>query len=143
VPITKRSVNEILEGLHVEPLNSGVCYGDWIASPAGGELDSINPATGELLAKVQMAGPADYECVVARACEAFVDWRMMPAPKRGEIVREIGNELRAHKADLGALVTLEMGKIAAEGQGEVQEMIDIADFAVGLSRQRTAGPSHV
>jgi len=135
VPIANRSVNEILERLHVEPVNSGVCYGDWIASPSGGELDSFNPATGELLAKVRMAGPADYELVVERAREAFVDWRMMPAPKRGEIVREIGNELREHKTDLGALVTLEMGKIAAEGQGEVQEMIDIADFAVGLSRQ--------
>ncbi|HUA61383.1 MAG TPA: aldehyde dehydrogenase family protein [Verrucomicrobiae bacterium] len=135
MPIANRSVNEILERLHVEPVNSGVCYGDWIASPSGGELDSFNPATGELLAKVRMAGPADYELVVERAREAFVDWRMMPAPKRGEIVREIGNELREHKTDLGALVTLEMGKIAAEGQGEVQEMIDIADFAVGLSRQ--------
>jgi len=135
VPIANQSVNEILERLHVEPLNSGACYGDWIADPSGGELDSFNPATGELLAKVQMAGPDDYESVVAHAREAFLDWRMIPAPKRGEIVREIANELREHKADLGALVTLEMGKIAAEGQGEVQEMIDIADFAVGLSRQ--------
>ena len=135
MPIANQSVNEILERLHVEPLNSGACYGDWIADPSGGELDSFNPATGELLAKVQMAGPDDYESVVAHAREAFLDWRMIPAPKRGEIVREIANELREHKADLGALVTLEMGKIAAEGQGEVQEMIDIADFAVGLSRQ--------
>jgi len=119
----------------VEPVNSGACYGDWIASPSGGELESLNPATGEVLAKVQLAAPADYECVVERAREAFRDWRMVPAPKRGEIVREIGNELRQHKADLGALITLEMGKILAEGQGEVQEMIDIADFAVGLSRQ--------
>src|SRR5947209_1792274 len=82
-----------------------------------------------------MAGPADYELVVSRASEAFLDWRMLPAPKRGEIVREIADELRAHRADLGALVSLEMGKILAEGLGEVQEMIDIADFAVGLSRQ--------
>jgi aldehyde dehydrogenase (NAD+) len=82
-----------------------------------------------------MAGPADYEAVVARASEAFLYWRMVPAPKRGEIVREIADELRAHKADLGALVTLEMGKILPEGLGEVQEMIDIADFSVGLSRQ--------
>src|SRR5947209_14951143 len=82
-----------------------------------------------------MAGPADYELVVSRASEAFQEWRMLPAPKRGEIVREIGNELRAHKHDLGALVTLEMGKILPEGLGEVQEMIDICDFAVGLSRQ--------
>jgi aldehyde dehydrogenase (NAD+) len=135
VPTADPAILEILEKLHIEPLNSGACYGDWIASPSGGELSSINPATGEVLAKVQLASPSDYECVIARAREAFPDWRMVPAPKRGEIVRKIGNELREHKADLGALVTLEMGKILAEGQGEVQEMIDIADFAVGLSRQ--------
>jgi aldehyde dehydrogenase (NAD+) len=129
------SVSDILEKLHIEPVNSGACSGDWIPNPSGGEFASINPSTGEPLAKILSAGPADYDTVVARAQEAFVDWRMVPAPKRGEIVREIGNELRAHKADLGALVTLEMGKIRAEGMGEVQEMIDIADFAVGLSRQ--------
>jgi L-aminoadipate-semialdehyde dehydrogenase len=129
------SIPEILEKLHIEPLNSGACYGDWIASPSGAELDSLNPATGEPLAKVKLAGPADYEYVMQRASEAFLDWRMVPAPKRGQIVREIADELREHKADLGALVTLEMGKILPEGLGEVQEMIDIADFAVGLSRQ--------
>src|SRR5205807_9844469 len=89
----------------------------------------------EVLARIQTAGLEDYETVMARAGEAFLEWRMIPAPKRGEIVRQIGNELRAYKAELGALVTLEMGKILAEGLGEVQEMIDIADFAVGLSRQ--------
>jgi aldehyde dehydrogenase (NAD+) len=128
-------IPEILEKLNIEPLNSGACHGDWIASPSGGEMESINPASGEPLAKVKMAGLADYESVVARASEAFLEWRMVPAPKRGAMVREIANELRAHKADLGALVTLEMGKILPEGLGEVQEMIDIADFAVGLSRQ--------
>jgi aldehyde dehydrogenase (NAD+) len=128
-------IPEILEKLHIEPVNSGACYGDWIASPSGGHLESINPATGELLAKIQLAGPEDYEAVVAQASQAFLEWRMMPAPHRGEIVREIGNELRASKDDLGTLVSLEMGKILAEGRGEVQEMIDIADFAVGLSRQ--------
>jgi aldehyde dehydrogenase (NAD+) len=128
-------IPEILEKLHIEPVNSGACYGDWIANPSGGQLDSINPATGELLARIQLAGAEDYETVVARASEAFLDWRMMPAPQRGEIVREIGNELRAAKDVLGMLVSLEMGKILAEGRGEVQEMIDIADFAVGLSRQ--------
>jgi aldehyde dehydrogenase (NAD+) len=129
------SVPDLLEKLHIEPVNSGACYGDWVPNPSGGEFASINPATGEPLAKILSAGLADYECVVARAQEAFLDWRMVPAPKRGEIVRQIGNELRLHKADLGALITLEMGKILAEGMGEVQEMIDIADFAVGLSRQ--------
>jgi aldehyde dehydrogenase (NAD+) len=135
VPTTSRLIPEILEKLHIEPVNSGACYGDWLAEPSGPELTSFNPATNEPLAKVKTAGPADYECVVARAAEAFLDWRMVPAPKRGEIVREIGNELRAEKETLGALVSLEMGKILAEGMGEVQEMIDIADFAVGLSRQ--------
>lgn len=126
---------DILEKLHIEPVNSGACYGDWIPNPGGGELDSINPSTGESLAKVQTAGMADYECVMARASEGFLEWRMVPAPRRGEIVREIANELRLHKSDLGALVSLEMGKILPEGLGEVQEMIDVADFAVGLSRQ--------
>ena len=128
-------VEEILQSLEIEPINSGACGGEWIPVPSGRELDSINPADGSLIAHVQMAGPRDYDRVVKRALEAFEGWRMMPAPKRGEIVREIGDELRQHKAELGALVTLEMGKILAEGQGEVQEMIDIADFAVGLSRQ--------
>ncbi|MDR3700038.1 MAG: aldehyde dehydrogenase family protein [Candidatus Sulfopaludibacter sp.] len=129
------SIPDILEQLHVEPLNSGACYGDWIAEPSGGEIESLNPATGEVLAKIRMAGPADYECVMDHATRAFLEWRMVPAPKRGEIVREIAVELREHKAALGALVTLEMGKILPEGLGEVQEMIDVADFAVGLSRQ--------
>ena len=129
------SIPDLLERLHIEPVNSGACYGDWIPNPSGGELESINPATGEPLAKVLRAGPADYECIVEQAQRAFLDWRMLPAPKRGEIVRQIGNELRAHKNDLGMLVSLEMGKILPEGLGEVQEMIDIADFAVGLSRQ--------
>ena len=129
------SIPDILEHLHIESVNSGACYGEWIPNPSGGEIESLNPATGEPLAKVVRAGPADYELVVTRAQEAFLDWRMLPAPKRGEIVREIANELREHKAALGALVTLEMGKILPEGLGEVQEMIDIADFAVGLSRQ--------
>lgn len=135
MPTLTPSLTEVLERLEIEPVNSGACYGDWIPNPSGGELESINPATGEALAKVLRAGPADYECVVSRAQAAFSEWRMIPAPKRGEIVREIGNELRLHKADLAALVTLEMGKILPEGLGEVQEMIDIADFAVGLSRQ--------
>jgi aldehyde dehydrogenase (NAD+) len=129
------TIPDILASLHVEPLNSGACYGDWIANPSGAELTSVNPSTGEPLAKVKMAGPGDFETVMSHAAAAFADWRMMPAPKRGEIVRQVADELRAHKAELGALVSLEMGKILAEGLGEVQEMIDVADFAVGLSRQ--------
>ncbi len=128
-------IPDTLERLHVEPLNSGVCGRDWVADPGGPELESRSPATNEVLGKIKTASLADYESVVRNAADVFADWRMLPAPKRGEIVREIGDELRLHKADLGALVSLEMGKILAEGLGEVQEMIDIADFAVGLSRQ--------
>ena len=95
MPTANQVVPEILEKLHIEAVNSGACYGDWIAEPSGGELVSFSPATGEPLARVRMAGPADYEAVMARAAEAFLEWRMMPAPKRGEIVREIGDELRA------------------------------------------------
>ncbi|HTQ57351.1 MAG TPA: aldehyde dehydrogenase family protein [Bryobacteraceae bacterium] len=127
--------NEVLERLEIEPVNSGACDGDWIAEPSGGELASINPADGSVIARVRMAGRADYERVTATAALVFREWRMIPAPKRGGIVREMADELRRFKADLGALVTMEMGKIRAEGQGEVQEMIDVADFAVGLSRQ--------
>ncbi len=133
--IASGTIPDILEKLHIEPVNSGACYGDWIPNPGGGELDSSNPSNGELLAKVQTAALADYECVMARATEAFAEWRMIPAPRRGDIVREIANELRLHQRELGALVSLEMGKILPEGIGEVQEMIDVADFAVGLSRQ--------
>jgi aldehyde dehydrogenase (NAD+) len=129
------TANEILERLEIEAVNSGACDGAWIANPSGGELASINPADGSVLARVRMAGRKDYERVARSAAEAFAGWRLIPAPKRGEIVRELGDELRRFKADLGALVTLEMGKILAEGKGEVQEMIDVADFAVGLSRQ--------
>jgi aldehyde dehydrogenase (NAD+) len=135
VLIASGTIHHLLEKLHIEPVNSGACYGDWIPDPSGGELVSLNPATGESLAKVKTAGMPDYECVVARAAESFLEWRMVPAPRRGEIVREIANELRLHQRDLGALVSLEMGKILPEGLGEVQEMIDVADFAVGLSRQ--------
>jgi aldehyde dehydrogenase (NAD+) len=127
--------NEILERLEIEPINSGACDGDWIPNPSGGELASINPADGSVIARVRMAGRTEYERITARAASAFHEWRMIPAPKRGEIVRELADALRRSKADLGALVTMEMGKIRAEGQGEVQEMIDVADFAVGLSRQ--------
>jgi aldehyde dehydrogenase (NAD+) len=125
----------LLERLGLAPVNSGACGADWIPSPSGGELESINPATGAPIARVRMAGDADYESVVSAAARTFERWRMLPAPKRGEIVREIGQALRRHKDDLGTLVAMEMGKILAEGRGEVQEMIDIADFAVGLSRQ--------
>ncbi len=128
-------VTGVLDRLGVQAENSGACHGEWVKNPSGGELISYSPGDGSELARIRMAGEKDYEEVVARAHEAFLKWRMVPAPKRGQIVREIGDELRHVKDDLGALVSLEMGKILPEGRGEVQEMIDVADFAVGLSRQ--------
>jgi aldehyde dehydrogenase (NAD+) len=125
----------MLERLGIEPINSGACAGDWIESPQGALLDSINPTDGSVIAQVRLAAEEDYDEVVYQCAEVFKTWRMIPAPQRGQIVREIGDELRLFKDDLGALVALEMGKILAEGRGEVQEMIDVADFAVGLSRQ--------
>ena len=101
----------------------------------GNQVVSYNPATGAELGRVALASPEEYEAIVSRAQTVFERWRMLPAPKRGEIVREIGDELRKAKQELGRMVTLEAGKIVAEGQGEVQEMIDVADFACGLSRQ--------
>jgi len=101
----------------------------------GGSVDTVNPASGETIATVGLDGAEDYERVVERSLETFRRWRVTPAPARGEIVRQIGLALRERKDELGALVSLEMGKIHAEGVGEVVEAIDIADFAVGLSRQ--------
>lgn len=126
---------EILARLGIGDSNPGACGSAWIDHPGGGELVSYNPSTGEPLARVDMASANDYEQVAAAAHETFLRWRLHPAPKRGEVIRQIGLALREHKQELGALVSLEMGKILAEGLGEVQEMIDMADFAVGLSRQ--------
>jgi aldehyde dehydrogenase (NAD+) len=120
--------------LGIESDNSGAFAGEWI--PTTGQTIGIqNPTTGEILANVNAASADEYDRVVAAAAETFKAWRMLPAPQRGEYVRQIGNALRDVRAELGALVSLEMGKILPEGIGEVQEMIDIADFAVGLSRQ--------
>lgn len=127
-------VRGIFDRLGIEPVNSGACWGEWIDT-GGEELVSVSPGDGSELGRVRMADEQDYDEVVWNVVQAFEKWRMFPAPKRGQIVREIGDELRKAKEDLGALVTLEMGKILAEGLGEVQEMIDVADFAVGLSRQ--------
>jgi aldehyde dehydrogenase (NAD+) len=98
-------------------------------------IEPTDPSTGEVLAKVYASSEADYETIVERARESFKVWRTTPAPRRGEAIRLCANALREHKDALGSLVSLEMGKIKPEGDGEVQEMIDIADFAVGLSRQ--------
>ena len=125
---------QVLAALGVAERNSGVYAGGW-QEAHGRELESVDPTTGEVIATVQRASLEDYEAVVANSLETFARWRMLPAPERGRFVRRIGDALRDHKEALGALVTMEMGKILAEGEGEVQEMIDIADFAVGLSRQ--------
>ncbi|MBD3276921.1 MAG: aldehyde dehydrogenase family protein [Candidatus Aegiribacteria sp.] len=128
---------DFLKTLGIEEVNYGATTGasDGWMKTGGSELVSYSPIDGRPIAKVVQADENDYEMVVEKAEKAFGKWRMMPAPKRGEIVRQIGNILREYKEPLGKLVTLEMGKIAQEGMGEVQEMIDIADFAVGLSRQ--------
>jgi len=128
-------IENVLSSLGIEPCNSGAFAADWLAGLKGDELPSANPSTGAEIARVKTAGSEEYNEVAACSAEVFRRWRLLPAPKRGEIVREIGNELRLHQKELGALVSLEMGKILAEGIGEVQEMIDVTDFAVGLSRQ--------
>jgi aldehyde dehydrogenase (NAD+) len=127
----------LLDKLHLTSLNPGACTGPdgWIAEPDAHELTSFNPATGERIAAVTLTGARTYDRVAAAAACAFETWRERPAPKRGELVRDLGQALRDLKEPLGDLVSLEMGKIRAEGHGEVQEMIDICDFAVGLSRQ--------
>lgn len=126
-----------LQALGIKSLNPAFATGQqWAALSDKRTKKAIHsPVDGSLIASVEMATEADYEQVMAQAQQAFVYWRKVPAPKRGEIVRQIGDKLRQHKQALGALVTYEMGKILQEGLGEVQEMIDICDFAVGLSRQ--------
>src|SRR3990170_2698531 len=104
-----------------------------LGAKAGGSLKSLSPIDGQVIGSVAEASAADVEAACAKAQQAFLAWRMVPAPRRGELVRLLGEELRAAKEPLARLVTLESGKILAEGCGEVQEMIDICDFAVGLS----------
>jgi len=129
-------MNPLLADLGLEAINPAAWSSKdgWLADPAAALIESVNPANGEVIASVRAATPAQYERVIASACAVAEAWRQVPAPKRGEAVRLVGDELRRHKSALGSLVTLEMGKIKAEGDGEVQEMIDIADFAVGQSR---------
>jgi len=127
----------ILKKLGLESVNIGACTGpdNWIKGEGGKEIVSYNPTTCEPIASVIQADAASYEKVLLAAMETNKTWRMVPAPKRGEVIFDLGCALREFKEPLGELVTLEMGKIFAEGLGEVQEMIDICDFAVGLSRQ--------
>ena len=126
-------MTNVLETLGISSNNLGGFCGEWIGS--GDKLESTSPIDGAAIASVTQITVEEYDRVAARAHEAYRAWRTTPAPHRGELVRQLGNALREKKAALGALVTMEMGKIRAEGEGEVQEMIDICDFAVGLSRQ--------
>jgi aldehyde dehydrogenase (NAD+) len=125
--------SKVLAALGLEDVNAGGFGGSWIGS--GPEIAVHSPIDGERLGNVIQVTRDEYETIVDRAHDAFLSWRTLPAPKRGEVVRRLGNRLREKKEALGALVTLEMGKILAEGEGEVQEMIDLCDFATGLSRQ--------
>ena len=130
-------MKSLLQKLRLSEVNAGASTGQdrWIDEPNGIKLVSYNPTTGDRIADVVMASAATYDQVVAEAQDVFTTWRAMPAPRRGLLVRDLGNALREYIEPLGEMVTLEMGKIRAEGIGEVQEMIDICDFAVGLSRQ--------
>jgi aldehyde dehydrogenase (NAD+) len=127
-------MNEVLARLGLKDVNSGAAV-DGFLPTTGRIVASTNPTTGEVLAHVQLATAEDYETIIRRQAQVFEAWRMLPAPKRGAIIRDVGEALRAHKDDLGALVTLEVGKLKSEGLGEVQESIDIAEFSLGLSRQ--------
>lgn len=134
-PENKQIMKEILAQLGIKDHNNGTSTGnEWLPSN-GGVLESFSPVNGQPIATVQTTDAAAYAQVVATAQQAFLQWRTIPAPKRGEIVRQMGDALRTHKTALGKLVSYEMGKSLQEGYGEVQEMIDICDFAVGLSRQ--------
>ncbi|MDO5655536.1 MAG: aldehyde dehydrogenase family protein [Flavobacteriaceae bacterium] len=127
-------IQDVLKQLGIEDKNLGTSTGsNWFGS--GEEISSFSPVNGEYIASVNTTTQEDYNKVISTAEKAFKEWRMVPAPKRGEIVRQFGNRLRELKEPLGKLVSYEMGKSLQEGYGEVQEMIDICDFAVGLSRQ--------
>ena len=135
---------KFLEELGIKKLNLGTCFdhNQWSQTKDAGVIESFNPATGELMGSVYSANNDDYEKIVAKAQSVFKDWKTTPAPLRGEAIRVVGNALRKHKDALGSLVAAEMGKIKSEGDGEVQEMIDMADLAVGMSRQLYGNTMH-
>ena len=136
-------MKKILDSLGLDAINPGTWYGSESSSDDSASLiESINPATGEVIASVRSTSAAEYDALVSKAQAAFLEWRKVPAPVRGNAVRLIAAALREHKDALGSLVSLEMGKIKAEGDGEVQEMIDIADFAVGQSRMMYGNTMH-
>lgn len=127
---------KILKNLNIEKINAGASGStdSWSRTTDEGQINSINPAKNEIIANIYRCSKQDYENIIQQAQNAFLIWREVPAPKRGEIIRQIAQMIREHKSDLGSLVSLEMGKSKQEGDGEVQEMIDMADFAVGQSR---------
>ena len=129
-------INTILEKLGIQAQNFGACFGpsQWSTTTDAGLIDSVNPSTGQVIAQVHAASEADYERLLNEAVETAKIWRTVPAPHRAEAVRLVNDALRDYKDPLGSLVSLEMGKIKPEGDGEVQEMIDIGDFAIGQSR---------
>lgn len=131
----KMTMSNFIEKLRISSVNQGVSTGQFYIGSSGAILPSHSPVDGALIASVYLADDNGYETVVRKANEAFLEWRTWPAPKRGDVVRQIGEKLREFKEPLGKLVSYEMGKSLQEGLGEVQEMIDICDFAVGLSRQ--------
>lgn len=134
---------ELLNQLKIDAVNPGAFSGQgWMSQHHQHHLISYSPANGEKLAEIATCTMDDYEVVMSRAVESAQDWKRVPAPKRGEIIRQIGQALRDHKDSLGSLVSLEMGKSKQEGDGEVQEMIDIADFAVGQSRMLYGNSMH-
>src|SRR3954471_9030169 len=128
-------INDILQQLNIKPENSGVSTGTIWLEATGDYLQADSPVDGQVISKVKAASRKDYDTVIEKATAAFKEWRLWPAPRRGEVVRQAGEALRKNKEALGRLVSYEMGKSLQEGYGEVQEMIDICDFAVGLSRQ--------
>jgi aldehyde dehydrogenase (NAD+) len=133
--MTGIDIHSVLSKLGIKEKNSGASTGAHWFSTRGTEIKSYSPVDGTYIASVLSASEADYEACMLKASEAFKVWRTIPAPKRGEVVRQLGEEFRKYKNELGALVSYEMGKSYQEGLGEVQEIIDICDFAVGLSRQ--------
>ncbi|MCO6431252.1 MAG: aldehyde dehydrogenase family protein [Deltaproteobacteria bacterium] len=128
-------MEEILKSLNLNSQNNGAWGAEEIPASSERNLTVHSPIDGKELGSVLCASNADYDVIVEQARKTFYEWRQLPAPRRGQIIREIGNQLRSKKQALGKLVTLEVGKVLAEGEGEIQEAIDIADFAVGLSRQ--------
>src|SRR5438067_2523239 len=134
-------MTDVLSALGLSRETSGLFAGDTL--PAHGEpIVSVDPSTGAPLGTVVGASAADYDAAVDVAARAFHDWRLVPAPVRGQAVRAIAAALRANKAPLAALLAREVGKIRSEAEGEIQEMIDVADFAVGLSRQLCGSTMH-